>query len=281
MTPLARLAGFAAVLAVVFAGAWAVGGVADVDRSSEEETPEPEHGEVHGSGTAAPQPVRGLAVSAGGLTLEPARTSAPAGRRFELAFRIAGSDGRTVRDFDVEHTKRMHVIVVRRDLTAFQHVHPEQRADGSWSVPITLDEPGTYRVFADFSVDGTARTLATDLTVDGAAGAKPLPAPATDVEVDGLRVRLERGASTAGAASELAFAVTRDGAPVKVDDFLGAKGHLVALREGDLAFLHVHPEEDRLGFEATFPTAGRYRLFLQFQAEGRLHTAAFTQEVGR
>ncbi len=32
---------------------------------------------------------------------------------------------------------------------------------------------------------------------------------------------------------------------------------------------------------ATFPTAGRYRLFLQFKTEGRVHTAEFTQEVAR
>ena len=56
----------------------------------------------------------------------------------------------------------------------------------------------------------------------------------------------------------------------------------MALREGDLAFLHVHPDANRLRFEATFPTAGRYRLFLQFKtADGRLHTAAFTREVTR
>jgi hypothetical protein len=61
----------------------------------------------------------------------------------------------------------------------------------------------------------------------------------------------------------------------------------VALREGDLAFLHVHPTEhgDRhehaVGFGATFPSKGRYRLFLQFKHEGRVHTAAFTQAVSR
>jgi hypothetical protein len=54
----------------------------------------------------------------------------------------------------------------------------------------------------------------------------------------------------------------------------------VALREGDLAFLHVHPV-DGLGFMATFPSPGRYRLFLQFEHEGEVRTAAFTQAVGR
>ena len=84
------------------------------------------------------------------------------------------------------------------------------------------------------------------------------------------------------AESELAFTVTRDGEPVETQDYLGAKGHLVALRQGDLAFLHVHPDENRLKFMATFPTAGTYRLFLQFKTtDGRLHTAAFTQEVSR
>ena len=99
------------------------------------------------------------------------------------------------------------------------------------------------------------------------------PKPAKSVEVDGLTVTK---------SDDLGFTVTRDGKPVAIQDYLGAKGHLVALREGDLAFLHVHPDERRLQFEATFPTAGRYRLFLQFKTtDGRLHTAAFTQEVTR
>ena len=100
--------------------------------------------------------------------------------------------------------------------------------------------------------------------------------------VDGLRVALSEGATKAGRESELAFTVTRAGKPVAIQNYLGAKGHLVALRQGDLAFLHVHPDERRLQFMATFPTAGTYRLFLQFKtADGRLHTAAFTQEVTR
>jgi hypothetical protein len=200
-----------------------------------------------------------------------------------LAFRIVGADGQTVRDFDVEHTKRMHVIVVRRDLTGFQHLHPTQGADGRWSVSLTLAEAGTYRVFADFSVDGTPRTLADDLTADGTVRSQALPAPATTVDVDGLRVTLDADADagSAGRESELGFTVTRDGQPVAVEDYLGAKGHLVALRQGDLAFLHVHPDTDRLRFMATFPTAGAYRLFLQFQIQGQLHTAAFTRQVAR
>jgi hypothetical protein len=271
-----RLAGFALVVALVFAGAAFAGSRLDVRLPRTGSKP------MGPMSAMAPQPVRGLAVSEKGLTLELVRRSAPQGRPFPLAFRIADRRGRTVRDLDVEHTKRMHLIVVRRDLTGFQHLHPAERADGTWSLPVTLPDAGTYRVFADFSADEKPYTLAGDLTVDGSVRSQALPAPTGTATVDGLRVTLTEGAATAGEESELAFTVTRAGKPVAIQDYLGAKGHLVALRQGDLAFLHVHPDEHRLRFGATFPTAGRYRLFLQFKtADGRLHTAAFTQEVTR
>jgi hypothetical protein len=282
MSVLSKLIGFAVALGVVFgAAALAGGAVGPLRDETEQAKPHAGamEGEAHGGETA--QPVRGLAVSDRGLTLQLAHTRLQRDTPSNLAFRIVDRRGRTVRDFDVEHTKRMHVIVVRRDMTGFQHVHPTQAADGTWSVPVTLRDAGSYRVFADFSANGTPHTLADDLTVDGEVRSRDLPAPVGSVDVDGLRVTLGKGASRVGAESQLAFAVTRDGKPVEVQEYLGARGHLVALRQGDLAFLHVHPDEDSLKFMATFPTAGAYRLFLQFQVDGRVHTAAFTQEVSR
>jgi hypothetical protein len=271
-----KLASFAVVLVLVFAGAALAGSRLDV-HPGKPATEKPGMGAMD-----APQPVRGLAISEKGLTLQLARRTAPQGSPFALAFRIVDARGQTVRDFDVEHTKRMHFIVVRRDLTGFQHLHPRENADGTWSLPVTLPEAGTYRVFADFSVGGKPYTLADDIAVDGTLRSQPLPAPSGAVAVDGLRVALVEGAAKAGAGSELTFTVTRAGRPVAIADYLGAKGHLVALRQGDLGFLHVHPDENRLKFMATFPTAGTYRLFLQFKTtDGRLHTAAFTQEVTR
>jgi hypothetical protein len=278
VSAVARLAGFAAGLAVVFGAAALAGSRLDVHPGT---TATAAGAHAMGRDEPAAPAVRGLGVSDAGLTLQLARTAAPRSARFDLVFRVVDRRGRTQRDFDVPHEKRMHLIVVRRDTTAFQHVHPTQRADGTWSVPLTLRDAGSYRVFADFSVDGRPRTLAADLGVDGAQRSRPLPAPSTTAGVDGLRVSLAAEAATAGAESELAFTVTRGGRRVAVEPFLGARGHLVALREGDLAFLHVHPDEDRPTFTATFPTAGTYRLVLQFRAEGRLHTAAFTLEVAR
>ena len=281
MNAAAKLAGFAATLAVVFGAAALAGGAVGPVHD-----PAPTAKAAEGMAGMGPKsegaaPVRGLAVSDNGLTLQLARASARRGRPFDLAFRIVDRRGRTVRDFDVEHTKRMHFILVRRDMTGFQHLHPTQAADGSWSVPVTLSDAGNYRVFADFAINGKAHTLADDIQVDGSVRSQPLAAPARTAKVDGMNVTLTEGPTNAGAESQLSFTVTRYGKPVPVEDYLGAKGHLVALRRGDLAYLHVHPDEKNLKFMAEFPTAGTYRLFLQFQVDGRVHTAAFTQEVAR
>ena len=282
MTATSRLAVFAGVLAVLFGGGALAGGVIDVDRSE----PSPEaHNEPkgeHEAGEKAAHPVRGVAVAEAGLRLAVDEPELRRGRTETLRFRVIEDEsGETVRDFDVEHTKRMHVIVARRDLTGFQHLHPKQNSDGSWELPLKLDEAGSYRLFADFSHEEEKTTLATDLRVDGSADLRPLPAPAaTAISDGGYDVRLEAGRVRRGDEADLRFTISKGGQAIEPEEYLGAGGHLVALREGDLAFLHVHPTEDHAAaFAATFPTAGKYRLFLQFKHEGRIQTVAFTQEV--
>jgi hypothetical protein len=283
--PALRLAGFVALLAALFGAGVAAGEIADPDApGGAAGAPAGRGGAEHGAGMPVKDmdAVRGLAVAEGGLRLVVEGAELRRGRPERLRFRIVDERGRAVRDFDVEHTKRMHLIVARRDLARFQHLHPTMSADGTWTVSLRLPDAGTYRVFADFAHDGAPRTLATDLRVDGSAGLDPLPAPAATAKTaGGYDVRLDADQTRAGQESDLRFAVTRHGRPISVEPYLGASGHLVVLREGDLAFLHVHPSGHRrsIGFGATFPSPGRYRMFLQFQVAGRVETAAFTQEV--
>ena len=194
------------------------------------------------------------------------------------------SDGRAVRDFDEQHDRAMHLMVVRRDLTHYRHLHPSMGADGTWSAALTFPEPGDYRMFADFAAAGRGVTLGDDLEIPGPYETVPLLAPAGADRVGEYEVALSSDVVAGGEAS-LVFDVSRNGRPVEdLEPYLGALGHLVALREGDLAFLHVHPEAEdgsgpRISFRATFPSEGRYRLFLQFAHGGRVQTAAFTVEV--
>ena len=195
--------------------------------------------------------------------------------------------GDAVRDFDVEHTKRMHLIVVRRDLTGFQHLHPTQAADGTWTVA------GAPRATpAPTACSPTSRTTATAHDARRRPARRRRRRPARRCRRPRPRRRATAATTCASTAApphagdggrRCASRSPATGGRSQTEPYLGAGGHLVALREGDLAFLHVHPTEDdgRSASRPTFPTAGRYRLFLQFKADGRVHTAAFTQEVTR
>jgi hypothetical protein len=289
--PYRRLGLFVVGLLLVFGAGAALGSLFE-PADTESDTP---HGAEHGSANGE---------SGYALRMSPAQM----GREGELRFAIDGPEG-TVTEFDELHERRMHLIVVRRDGAEFQHLHPEMDETGAWTMPIEFDQPGVYRAFADFSVGGEQRTLSSDVSVAGGEfEMSPFP-PAQPVDsTDGYEVRLRAGEPVAGESSSLTFAVSKDGHGVPdLAPYLGAKGHLVALREGDLAFLHVHPEEaaaegsevagghahahgghggggaamNEIAFAATFPTAGRYRLYLQFKHDGAVQTVEYTVEVPR
>lgn len=297
MSAPARGAAFAVVLIAVFAAATLAG--AEISPSVEE-APEHSEGEEtmqthetqtenahgdHDAGAAASIPP-GLASAEGGYQLIPERTRFRASGDAELEFRVVDADGETVRDFDIEHTRPMHLIVIRRDFAGFQHLHPEQRDDGSWTAGADLSDAGVYRAFADFSVGGQSLTLANDVFVAGDFEPQPLPAPAAIAEAgDGYEVEITSAAPAPGQATAVDFQVSQDGERLSgVEPYLGADGHLVALREHDQAFLHTHPEGEPGGsgpvsFMVTYPSPGSYRLFLQIKDGGKLRTAAFTQVV--
>lgn len=291
MNTATKLSGFALGLVAVFGAAYGVGQVADPVAPAAETHRDgtDEHGSAGHDETATETATRipgGLLVSDRGYTLTPA----PA-RTGEFAFRIIGSDGRTVTAFDEAHDKRMHLIVTRRDLSGFRHVHPDMAPDGTWRVAAPFADPGTWRAFADFvPTGGQPLTLGVDVALPGAFTPRPVPAPARTTTVDGYTVTLD-GDLRPGKTAKLTLAINRNGAPVTdLQPYLGAYGHLVALRAGDLAYLHVHPDGEpgdgrtRPGPQVTFyaevPSAGTYRLNLDFQHAGTVRTAAFTVVAG-
>jgi hypothetical protein len=269
-----KLAAYAVVLAGIFGASLAVGAAMEPTGLANAEP-----AESHSGGMPEGMALPGLAAADDGLRLVAEADSQQLGTEQHYRFRVLDEEG-AVTDFDIEHTKPMHMIVVRRDFLGFQHLHPTMTGDGTWETALRLDDAGTYRVFADFVIDGDKHTLGTDLFVGGHTDPEPLPEHHHIADAgDGYTVEIE-GEPIAGVESELGFVIRRDGEVITdVPEYLGARGHLVALRDGDLAYLHVHADEERLAFEADFPTAGAYRLFLQFQHGGEVRTAAFTVDA--
>lgn len=286
-----KMVAFVAGMVVVFAVAvWVGNAVGPVGGAEVRHAPT--HADDHGAhDTGAPEPLAGLSSVQDGYTLDLAEDDARAAKDVPLRFRILDAVGSPVTRYVENHEKLLHLIVVRNDLAGFQHVHPTLDADGTWRVPVDLSGAGDYRVFADFTpAGGPALTLGANLHVAGEYDPQPLPPVAATSVVDGYTVAID-GTPKANVPSMLMLTVSRDGKPVTdLQPYLGAYGHLVALRAEDLAYLHVHPMGEpgdgvtpagpEIGFHATFPSAGDYRLFLDFQHRGEVRTAAFTVAVG-
>jgi hypothetical protein len=242
--------------------------------------------------SAAADDLKGLALGLDGYVLSPIEAPASSGEPGELAFRIEDAAGAPVTAYATAHEKELHLIVVRSDGSQFRHVHPVlDEVTGTWSLPWEWTEAGTYRIFADFTPAGDdAPSLTLTRTVQVAGEFAPVvPQPTQVAQVDGYSVSVD-GTLEAGAVGDLTFTVTRDGRPVTdLEPYLGAFGHLVALRDGDLAYLHVHaagdePEADEtagpeIAFAAEAPTVGRYLLYLDFQVDGTVHTAEFVLDA--
>ncbi|MEV6977282.1 hypothetical protein [Kitasatospora sp. NPDC093806] len=246
-------------------------------------------GMAHPAGAAA-GPTRGLAAEQDGYRLDIATSRLPAQRPTALRFTVTGPDGSPVTGFAVHQTKKLHFYAIRGDLTGFQHLHPDMAADGTWTADLAALAPGTWRLYADFVPDtgphAAELVLSRTVTVPGEAAAVPLPAPEESATVDGYTVTLH--ARPMAGAHQLVATVSRDGRPVDdIQPYLDSYAHLTAFHAGDQALAHLHPADrvdgdhggPTLTFQALLPAPGDWRVFLQFQTAGQLHTAQFTLRV--
>ena len=245
----------------------------------------------HGAGLTPPVP--GLSIEQSGFQIHDLSAPQQLLEDGTLSFRLTEPGGEGVANYDTSHDKDLHLIVVRADGTQFRHVHPHNDGDGVWSLPWRWNAAGSYRLFADFvpSSLGVGIVLTSMVHVGGDFAPAASPDISMVATTGDLTVELH-GAFGADSASELRFFVSNNGAPVtSLEPYLGAFGHLVALREGDLGFLHVHPmghpgdgvtkPGPEISFMAQAPTAGTYFLYLDFQVAGEVHTAKYVVNAGR
>jgi Cu+-exporting ATPase len=212
--------------------------------------------------------------------------------------------GALVGDLVRTHQVWMHMIVTRRDLGTFAHIHPEPTGTpGVYSVQATFPTAGEYLVHTEFRRNGQMGDVLDTHTVT-VAGHQPdaAPVPTTDVRSwtgDGVRVNLD-GHATVGPTSDLALtfahvdAAGQEAGPVTdLRPYLGAAGHVVVMRSDGSTFAHRHAETfdthgrpvlalpgtrfgPDLDLHVRFDRPGTYRLWAQFEfADGTVVTAPF------
>lgn len=190
---------------------------------------------------------------------------------------------------DVEHTKKIHLIVVNEDLSWFDHIHPEFNTDGSYSVNEKFPAAGKYTLFADYKPSGGNHTVdILNVNVAGTvAAAKTYGADKLTGDAgDGFSVKLtpEGGKFLTNMPMHINGVVMQNGKEVNVntlEDYLGAKAHMVVVSLADKKYLHVHPgvEGAKFDLHTTFDKPGVYRGWIQFQSKGKVYTSDFVMNV--
>lgn len=213
----------------------------------------------------------------------------------EGGFRVG--DG-PVPAFDVVHEKLLHLFVVRDDLGAFAHEHPELTGPGTFRLRFTFPTAGRYRLFADVAPQNAgSQILLDEIVVPGAppsrydlAGAAAAQ-PSAIHKVDGIEIDWQWPQPLASGRSVIVSARLRTaagGAVTDLEPYLGARGHLMLVHEDGTTFVHGHPDEREpaapgatvVPFLIRLPKPGLYRAWGQFQRGGRLLTADFIVRAG-
>ena len=222
--------------------------------------------------------------------------------RFAILHPLTGAP---VTDFAEVHDRLFHLFIVSRDMSQWFHVHPVREKDGSFTLEHTIPSAGHWALFSDFMpVGGGPQLIVTPFATAGFEGdltaSIPTLTPDTSYTktMDGVTVVLGLTPAKLISGEEtdvpVHFVDEKTGTPVTdLQRYLGAFGHAMMLSEDMTEHVHAHPEEmlegtavtegggPDLTFHALFPRPGTYRIWLQFQRNGRLSTVPFTVRVSR
>jgi hypothetical protein len=217
----------------------------------------------------------------------------PANQKLLLEIRVSHpKTGAPVKQFQIVHEKPIHLFIVSEDLEYFAHVHPDLGADGVFRLDTLLPKPGTYKLLADFFPDGgTHQLISAVVTTAGykRSMAQRFAKPAADLAPkhgENLDVELivDPAQPLAGKKTMLFFKLKPNEG---LEPYLGAWGHML-VASNDLAdTIHTHPiyvndltpGEKQVQFNLFFPREAVYRVWVQFQRQGKVNTVAFTIAV--
>ncbi|MDQ3142807.1 MAG: hypothetical protein M3Q56_11240 [Bacteroidota bacterium] len=217
------------------------------------------------------------------MTLQNSELKVKENVELSLTPKIIGKEQTPV-PLDVQHEKKIHLIITNEDLSYFDHVHPEYSEDGSYKLSHAFPHGGTFFLYADFKPTGAAHQLTRlELVIPG----KSPKVPVTNSEmltkkVGQFQISLKPDEARFVAGKDIHFdgAFKKNNKPFDVNElenYLGAKAHMVSIHLETKEYIHLHPEVENsnLHFHTKFPKSGYYKTWLQFQDEGKLLIADF------
>jgi len=237
------------------------------------------------------------------FTSTPAQLEAGKSAAFSFTPKEKGNEEAMV-PIDIVHEKKIHMMVFSKDLSYFEHIHPEYQPEGDYVISVLgkddeyskgrgLKETkflngGEYVIFLDYTPTGGSNQLEKiPITVAGnEIPTVPLGNERFVWENNGYQATLssDKGWVT-NTSIELNVNITRNEKPVTdLGQYLAALAHMVILSEDLEEYLHVHPMESEttgpdIKLHTNFPKTGGYKVFMQFNHEGVIHTTNFILNV--
>ncbi|MFJ5717978.1 hypothetical protein [Neobacillus sp. NPDC093127] len=199
-------------------------------------------------------------------------------------------DGKPVEKFELNHEKLLHLIIVSKDLSYFNHIHPEYKGKGIFEIRNDFPAGGEYKMVVDFKpADGGSMTKTEWVKIEGHR-TEPVPVAVDDSKektVDGKRVTLSIDPLEANKELTLKFNLMDEKTNQPITDlepYLGAIGHVVILSQDGERYLHVHATEGQGSgpealFETEFPKSGVYKIWGQFQKDNQVFTVSYVVNV--
>ncbi|MFF2878274.1 hypothetical protein ACFVR2_18330 [Gottfriedia sp. NPDC057991] len=212
------------------------------------------------------------------------------GKKVNLNIQVNNLMGKTVNKFELEHEKLMHLIVVSKDLSFFDHVHPVYKGKGLFTVTPDFPNGGEYKLFADFKPEGSDKNVKTKLIQVAGEQAKPvslIPDKILTKVIDGKEITLKFNKLETKAEVKMTFTIkdakTKKGI-TDLQPYLGAIGHVVAISGDTNTYLHVHPMNEKSSgpeaeFMTSFPKKGLYKIWGQFKQNGDVFIVPFVVDV--
>ncbi|MBD2681880.1 MULTISPECIES: hypothetical protein [Nostoc] len=206
-----------------------------------------------------------------------------------IAIEIKDKNGKAIANFDKFQEELMHLIVVSDDLQSFQHIHPAYKGNGRFEVQVDFPYPSNYTLFSDYKVAGKAEQVSVlKAPVPGQSSAKPKIDLATTKTFDNTQVNLKLSQSTIKAGQEVHLIFNLQDAatkkpPTDLKPYLGERGHLVILKQSSpltqADYIHAHAMKNTPDYEVhfitRFPKQGKYKMWGQFNRNGKIITADF------
>ncbi|MDN3017387.1 hypothetical protein PH210_14400 [Paenibacillus sp. BSR1-1] len=210
---------------------------------------------------------------------------------FPVSILIMDKANKPIQSFDTVHEKKMHLFLVSKDLSYFSHIHPEYKGNGEFFFKTAFPVGGDYKLISEFTPKGGGDPSVEShwLQVEGAP-AKEVPLVADKKLtklVEDKKVSLSFENLTAGKTSHITFTIrdAQSNKPIKnLEPFLGAMGHAVAINRDAEKYLHIHPmtiegNGPKVTFMTLFPEKGIYKIWGQFQQNGKVFTVPFVVKV--